>query len=57
MEIPVVTARYQLWFNLKKEGSGDPAQVAKWIDEDADSAYCCGSGFVVDHRACLVEVQ
>jgi hypothetical protein len=38
IEIPVVTARYQLWFNLKKEGSGDPAQLVKWIDEDAAKA-------------------
>lgn len=37
-EIPVVTARYQLWFNLKKEGSGDPAQIAQWIDEDGARA-------------------
>lgn len=38
VDIPVVSARYQLWYNLKKEGSGDPAQIAGWVDEDGARA-------------------
>ncbi|MRG44818.1 hypothetical protein GFS24_06815 [Chitinophaga sp. SYP-B3965] len=33
MSIPVVAAKYQLWVNLDKEGSGGPAAVAGWINE------------------------
>lgn len=32
--IPVVTAKYQLWANLHKEGSGNPVALAGWINED-----------------------
>lgn len=34
VEIPVVAARYQLWVNLPKPGSGDPQQLAGWINTD-----------------------
>ncbi|RZS74541.1 GxGYxYP domain-containing protein [Pseudobacter ginsenosidimutans] len=37
-EIPVVTARYQLWHNLKKEGSGNPAELVEMINEDDSKA-------------------
>lgn len=32
--IPVVTCKYQLWANLSRKGSGDPVQLAGWINED-----------------------
>lgn len=35
VEIPVVTARYQLWANLPKPGSGNPAALANWINTDS----------------------
>lgn len=38
IEIPVVTARYQLWHNLKKEGSGNPEDIIGWINEDGAKA-------------------
>jgi hypothetical protein len=34
IEIPVVTAKYQLWAHLAKKGSGNPAAVAGWINAD-----------------------
>lgn len=34
IDIPVVTAKYQLWVNLPKKGSGDPAALAGWINAD-----------------------
>lgn len=34
IDIPVVTARYQLWYNLKKEGSGNPEELTNWINKD-----------------------
>jgi hypothetical protein len=38
IEIPVVSAKYQLWANLPKKGSGDPAAVAGWINADNTNA-------------------
>ncbi len=37
-EIPVATCKYQLWANLSGKGSGDPVQVAGWINEDNASS-------------------
>ncbi|MEZ2443924.1 hypothetical protein AB6805_19515 [Chitinophaga sp. RCC_12] len=37
-EIPVVTCKYQLWANLSKQGSGDPVQLAGWINNDNASS-------------------
>jgi hypothetical protein len=34
IEIPVVTAKYQLWANLARKGSGNPAALAGWINAD-----------------------
>lgn len=34
VEIPVVTAKYQLWTDLPKPGSGGPAELAGWINND-----------------------
>jgi hypothetical protein len=34
VEIPVVAARYQLWANLRKPGSGDPQELAGFINND-----------------------
>lgn len=34
VSIPVVTAKYQLWADLPKTGSGDPAALAGWINND-----------------------
>lgn len=34
IDVPVMTATYQLWANLKKPGSGGPDSVAHWINED-----------------------
>jgi hypothetical protein len=34
IEIPVVTCKYQLWANLRKKGSGDPVELAGWINND-----------------------
>jgi hypothetical protein len=38
VEIPVVAARYQLWANLPKPGSGDPQQLAGWINTDNNNS-------------------
>lgn len=35
VEIPVLTARYQLWANLNKRGSGGPDSIATFINRDA----------------------
>lgn len=37
IEIPVVTAHYQLWANLTKKGSGDPATIASLINQPEDN--------------------
>lgn len=37
ISIPVVTAKYQLWSNQKKKGSGNPADVARYINTDSVS--------------------
>jgi len=34
VEIPVISAKYQLWVNLPKPGSGDPTALASWINDD-----------------------
>lgn len=36
--IPVVTCKYQLWANLHKQGSGDPVELAGWINNDNTSS-------------------
>lgn len=38
ISIPVLTARYQLWANLTKNGSGNPAVIARQINEDAEKS-------------------
>jgi hypothetical protein len=38
VSIPVVTARYQLWSNQKKKGSGNPADIARYINADSTGA-------------------
>ncbi len=38
VDIPVVTARYQLWANLPKTGSGDPSAIASLMNSSADTA-------------------
>jgi hypothetical protein len=35
ISIPVVTAKYQLWANQKRKGSGNPADVARYINTDS----------------------
>lgn len=37
-EIPVVTAKYSVWANLKHERAGTPAKIARLINEDARAA-------------------
>lgn len=37
VEIPVVTAHYQLWANLSKKGSGDPATLASLINKPMEN--------------------
>jgi len=34
IEIPVITAKYQLWANLKSKGSGNPGELADFINRD-----------------------
>lgn len=34
IEIPVITAKYQLWANLKSKGSGNPMELADLINRD-----------------------
>ena len=38
IDIPVVTARYQLWANAKRKNSGNPSELAKWINADTTTA-------------------
>ncbi|MFT4205264.1 MAG: GxGYxYP family putative glycoside hydrolase [Chitinophagaceae bacterium] len=37
IDIPVMTASYQLWVDLRNPGSGDPDSVAHWINLDVKS--------------------
>ena len=37
IHIPVVTAKYQLWANLDRKGSGNPQQIAALINEGTES--------------------
>lgn len=34
IDIPVITAKYQLWANLKRKGSGNPKELAGFINQD-----------------------
>lgn len=42
IEIPVVTAKYQLWADQRGPGSGGPADIAGWLN--ADSRQAAGTG-------------
>lgn len=38
-DIPVLTAKYQLWANLERPGSGNPEKIASLINRDTGAAY------------------
>ena len=48
-EIPVCTARYQIWANLPIPGSGTPQQIAGHINEDAEKGPDPAFGFTIVH--------
>jgi hypothetical protein len=34
IDIPIISAKYQLWANLKRKGSGNPKELAGFINQD-----------------------
>lgn len=49
IEIPVCTARYQIWADLELSGSGSPVDIAEEINKDADDALNPVLGFTIVH--------
>ncbi|MBT3193995.1 MAG: hypothetical protein HN341_15730 [Verrucomicrobia bacterium] len=45
VDIPVVTAKYTLWANLKQERSGTPKKIARLINEDAAESQTAKTPF------------
>lgn len=48
-EIPVCTAKYQIWANLPIPGSGSPQQIAGYINDDAGNGSQPAFGFTIVH--------
>lgn len=47
--IPVVTAKYQMWAGLDRAGSGNPAEIAAWINDAAVSGIPNRMDFTIVH--------
>lgn len=48
-DIPVCTARYQVWANLHIPGSGTPQRIVECINADAESGDDTAYGFTIVH--------